>query len=652
VLLALLAACGTAERPGTGPVASPGPSALILVMDGVRVSEFTSTTVSELTGAAGEDYAAHTWDAVAPFAAVHRAAVNPAVTATSPAHVQLLSGHVEPFANQPVEDGDVGLYRPTFPTLFEEARSQQGWTAQEVQLIANADLLHANNAGFWPGLGPDYGAAFEFVAGSDGQTASEDDEDVFAAVRRAIEDGPPRLVLANIHDVDRSGHFGAAGDYEDGVQIVDEGLAEFFRWLQEDQPSYAADLRVAVVADHGRHSHEDDGGYRNHGDACVGCREVPLFLFGAGVLGGRELTGTVTTLDLVPTLAGHLGVETPWADGLAVSAALEKDEGQARSGEFEVAVDGELVAVARFTDDPERRSEVEVDGSVLSSTDAWGAAGPVVLRTDSADYACFREMTLEEGAASWPWRPRCFSRGTGDWVEIGFPDDEISAVEVPVLQADGDGVLVAWDHNADLAAGGGEDDRIGVRTATWDGGAWSEASHADALFPTDMSAAGGLLAFGTNAGKAAARYTRHVEVGTIDDGFSSVDLSAVLGEGARGELPALSADGASLAMLGYDGARFAIAVAQAADDWATVTLLPVEGDASPNLAPEWDGSAVVWVELRQGEAWLCRAEPGDGAAACQDLGTPRVRDLALVSGGAEVIVDAGVGEWRRAGFRF
>ena len=98
--LLALAACKQVE---SGPR-----SALILVPDGVRVEEFTSSDrVSDLTGLTGESYARKTWAKLPSNGVVVRAAVNPHVTITGPAHAALLTGRPEIYGNFPLDERGV-----------------------------------------------------------------------------------------------------------------------------------------------------------------------------------------------------------------------------------------------------------------------------------------------------------------------------------------------------------------------------------------------------------------------------------------------------------------------------------------------------------------------------------------------------------------
>ncbi|MDP2317178.1 MAG: alkaline phosphatase family protein [Pseudomonadota bacterium] len=667
-LLPLVVAC-------TGPDADKGPhapSVIVLVLDGVRTDELTATGTSDVTGTSGEAFATHTWDTLAPAGTVVRAIRNTGITITAPAHAALVTGHVETFANFPV-DATIGpgLYRPTLPTIFEAARDQLGLEEAQVLLLANTELLEPIDRSLYPGAGA--GAeTYEVFDPETGHPVGED-APVIEALLERIDTTAPRLAVVNLHDVDRAGHYGGGDAYQDGVAAVDEQIALFWDEVQAARPAYADSLLLIVTADHGRHRHDDDDGWHNHGDSCTGCREVPLIVIGGGAVAGEILEGTVTALDLVPGIAAHLGITMPWAEGLPNLALFPELEGDTREGDVAIAADGGLTAVQRWLDDAEQRSEVRVDDAIVSTAGVFAAEAPTVLDADGGGRVCFREQALEAVDETWPWVARCLARPSsgGDWQDIGFPDPEVAPFFRAAL-TERDGVTwAAWPYNPRAAGEPGVGGRIGLSVASWtpsgDGteGGWSEAVTSPGIFPTDATIVptdlGLIVAFGASFGDPDSRYTRHVRIVPVSlatgaavlETEVNLTLEALLGEGARVELPALAADGerARVAMVGITDAGATIAAATSADagrTWSEAVALPDGGPALPYLAPAWDGPEVVWGTLVDGAAHLCRATPGDTDAVCVDVGSPRLQSFVVADGVATVVRDAGTGAWEAA----
>ena len=301
-------ACREPE-PEQAPIAAvaAAPSVLVLVIDGVRTDEIVSAEVSPLTGEPGVATAPGLWSTLAPRALVARDMLATGATITAPAHAALLTGVPEAYANFPL-DGGVGAYRPVHPTLFEAAREQLDLDADDAVLVANTALLE--------GLVGSVGTAFPGAwAGLEGDAADPGgDGRVFDALRARIDAGPPRVLVANLHDVDRAGHNLEAEDYAARVARVDAQIAALWEYAEATRPAWAASLLLVVTADHGRHRSDAPDAWHNHGDACYGCRETPLFVVGGTETGERAQAPLA--LDLAPTLAAHLGVALPWAEGL------------------------------------------------------------------------------------------------------------------------------------------------------------------------------------------------------------------------------------------------------------------------------------------------------------------------------------------------
>lgn len=658
-LLSCLALAGCAGCEAPEPVGPP--VVIVLVLDGVRVDEFTTRWPSDLTGVSGEEYAEATWSTVVPGSTVVRAARNTGVTVTAPAHAVLVTGREERYANFPLDEGP-GLYRPELPTIFEEARAQLGLGITDMVLMGNTELIAGVTSSLYPGFPG--GASFDLVGTRDGRP-ERDDAPVFDALLARL-DHDPRLVIVNLHDADRAGHFGEDGEYAANVGKLDELLATFWTTLVEERPELVERLLLIVTADHGRHRHAEHDGWRSHGDSCTGCRDVPLLLVG-GARPAQERDDEVTLLDLAPTMAAWLGIELPWADGLPYGEAFDRLDATARAGETRPALAGAHAAFQRWRDDRTARSEVVLDGEVVSSLDAHAAEEPVLHAAGDAAWACFRELDVATGEDFLPWRARCLAHADGAWAEIGFPDAEVGASFRPALRAR-DGVLwAAWPRNPDGAADIGLNGEVALALAPWTEAGWGAPLTATALYPTDVALAatdrGLLVAVGTNLDPPDARYTRRIRVVPVDlsgepalDDAVDLTFESVAGPDARIERPALTADGDAvrLAALAHLAEGDTIVVVTESVDgglsWSDPVVLPDAGPPFPHLGPAWQNDRLVWAvapEERDGEALLCRAAVGDPEADCVALDSPRVHSFALDGEGVHVALDRGVGAWER-----
>lgn len=653
--LLLLTGCADCRH---SPDEAAAPSAMILVLDGVRSEEFTSDTrVSDLTGMTGQAYAAQTWAALGAEAATLPAALNPGVTITASGHAQMVTGRIDPYANFS-EPAGPGLYRPEYTTIFEEARAQLGLPADSAVFIGNTELLQGAVRSIQPGSA-DVAGTYQLLYDPDKPNAPiNNDDPMVDAIEAAVAASHPRLLVANFHDVDRAGHYGTGDAYIDDVKKLDGLLPALWSWLGDNEPAYRDNLLVFIVADHGRHRHDEDEGWRNHGDACTGCREIPLMVLGPGAPAGTGLAGEWTLLDLAPTVAAHVGFDAPWAQGLPIDEVV--DGGSARTGDVGLTADG--AAWTRWRDDDAARDEVVLDGEAVSTPGAMFAEGVHAWTGAVARIACWRELTLLLGDAEWPWTGACrVDRGDG-WVDAPAPEATVGTNWAPAFAEQGGTLWALYNHNPDGIGELGVREDVGVRLRAWRAdGSWGDAASSTAYFPTDpalaATASGLVAAFGTNDGGDSARDTRHVRVLTarltgeaaaFDPDAVDVDLRGVL-DGARVERPALTADGDTvrLAVLATTDTDNVVAVLVSTDGGHSFgePALVSSDPALPHLSPQWRGDTLVWAaRAADGQAELCEAAP-DQAPTCTPTGSTRLDSFSARAGTA--VIDAGSADWQR-----
>jgi Metalloenzyme superfamily len=648
-MLWLLLACKT--TPGVAPEGADDPHVLIFVLDGVRPDEFSSVNISDLSGVTGEEWGSDFWKGVAPLGRSVREAVNPALTSTTSAHALLLTGRPQPVMTVPFKNLDPGVYFPLVPTLFEEARQQKGWGEDEATVLANAVMLGAVTHSIHPAFGA--GASFDLVDTPDGSEIPEpDDSVVITRLKKIIDQGPPKILLVNLHDSDRLGHEGDKDGYLQRIRKQSKEVSDFYEWMQSKHPSYAWQTLMVVTADHGRHRHDEEGGWINHGDSCTGCREVPMVFLGRKVE-PEEVTQTYTLLDIAPTLAAHLGVELPWGIGLPLLG-----EGTARQGLSEVAASGSLLGWGRYLSDISHRSVVEINGEQLSDPDAFAAEGPSVLEQAGGARACFRELHLDPGEDFWPWIPRCFERGESGWREIGFPDSNTGPSFRAALAAQGDVLGAAWLHTPLIRDKAGEADVDQLRLSLWEGGRWSTPTGVDVEFSaTDVSlAATGsswVAAIADNEAAPEQAYTRRIEVYRVAfhalEASQTFDLAEFLDEPRRVEQPALRADGEHvyLAMIGMDKSRRGIAWVESKDagqTWEQTQWIP-GGDILLHQAPVWSRERLYWAEQADDQTRICSTGSPTEAITCLEVDSPRLESFSVNGDTIQAIVDAGSGQW-------
>jgi hypothetical protein len=650
-------------------------TAIILVMDGVRLEESLGDEPSSATGEYPQAFMPSTWSSLLPEGARASQAWSLGATTTTPAHAVLISGRRQPLANYSV-GGDVGLYRPELPSLFEAVRDQLEASEEQVILVANTELVHPVERSLWPDAA---GAGWVWVGQEDDPAVpSHDDRAVLAELKAQLEAQPTRLALVNLHQVDRSGHYGNDEAYLDDVRGLDDPIAELWTWLQT-RVDYVGDTTLVLISDHGRHSYsDDDPHWRHHGDNCNGCRRVPALVLGPGVSAGVDLADPLLLADVAPTLAAQLGVELPWADGLVLEGLLEQPSGApSRSGLAGVALAGGLVAELRYQDDPNHRSALWIEGQQLSDPDALQVEAPTLARSGEKAWLCFRELLLTPGEPDTAWQARCFASDDGgdSWQTMAPPVDTVGPMWQAALVAGADGKLLAgWVNNLNATATGGaegEQGEVSLELGRYDGG-WTVASlDGDHTFPTDptMTVSGESLLFAIGAAPegSEARHTRDVYLGqaSLDAqgphwvGAEPAGLSDLAPQGERWRLehPALRVDSAGtvyLAAVGHSDAGSHAVLASSQDQgqsWSTSTIVEMPHPVAPHLSPVWLGERAVWVavDTGAGDAYLCAAGLG-GEASCVSVASPRVLQVAVDGDDLYAIVDAGVGEWVLEGF--
>ena len=657
----LCAACKRSDRmDGT---------AIILVMDGVRLEDSLGDDPSSATGEPPQELMPQLWSQLLPEGARASQAWSLGATTTTPAHAAIISGRRQPLATVSA-DADVGLYRPQLPSLFEAVRAQLGSTEDEVLLVANTGLIRPVERSLWPGA---QGASWVWV-GDDSEDPAPDDRLVLARLQEELDETPTKLALVNMHQLDRSGHYGGSSDYLDDLGRVDEPIAELWAWLQ-DHRDYRDDTTLVLMADHGRHdASDDDPHWRHHGDSCNGCRRVPALVLGPLAVAGVDGDEPVLLTDIAPTVAAILGVELPWAEGLVMEGLLDVPGPITnRSGVADMAMADEGVAEIRYGTDPWHRSALWVDGVRLSSPEALGVEAPAMASEGQQAWVCFRELTLDPEGAETPWLARCLESDDGgvSWQDLEPPVERVGPLWRPVLHSGSDGsLLAAWvDNRAGTTDGGavGADGELHLVVSRYDGGWSSGWLEAGLSYPTDIAAvpsdAGLLVAVGAGPQGSGAQHARDIWLGSVDVGVTeplwtaprSTGLGQQLGfEGAwRLELPALSVDdmgAVGLAAVAQSDAGGHGVMARSDDEgqhWTDATVVDLPYPPFPQLPPVWVDGRAVWacVDVDNDEAWFCSAG-FDEPPSCVSADSPRVSRMAADQG-LHAIIDLGLGAWER-----
>lgn len=132
----------------------------------------------------------------------------------------------------------------------------------------------------------------------------------------------PSLLWITLHDIDIA-HSGAYSLYIEGIQRTDRLCLQIWKTIQSE-PEYANNTTMFILPDFGRDSDSDAGGngFQHHRTGDALSRTTWLMALGPGIRHGAVVNRPVDSLDLVPTLGGLFGFDTPMAAGKRLTEVI------------------------------------------------------------------------------------------------------------------------------------------------------------------------------------------------------------------------------------------------------------------------------------------------------------------------------------------
>ncbi|MFT5685552.1 MAG: hypothetical protein ACI8RZ_006506 [Myxococcota bacterium] len=588
------------------------------------------------------------------------------ITITAPGHSDMITGVRQTFANYPNEDGE-GAYFTELPTLFEELRAQHGVSKEQVLMGSNTLLATPLRRSIYPGY-TDLGANTVYFY--DESTAITDPK-TLVLLRDELEANQPRLAFVNLHGIDRAGHFEEIEAYGEQAQDFDSVLVDFWDWLQT-VPGYGPDTILVLTADHGRHRDTDtEEVWREHGDQCSGCRELPLFLIGPGIKADTVLDQQHTLPDLTATIAWLLDTDLPHGEGIVMADVLEEppEESPDRAGVVYPAASGGVLATQRWQSTLPR-SIIEIDGTVVSSEGIFTAERPRIQSTDFGSVACWRELTMTPGSEEMPWNGVCaMNDGTG-WTDMSFPEVPLFPLWAPTIRQDSEGGLwMAMVANSGGAIGSEELSFANIWLLGYDPvkAAWDvfqvHNNGTGLIFPTDVRMVvtdqAFFIAYGTSSGYSEGRKTRRIDLYSVQKGVSpelqwepvlrigpssdvDTDLDIVI-DSDRLERPALelASDGTfQLGFLSYhEDGTINVLASDSPDSliWSPPEVMDDSGRVLPHIDPIFSSAdTLLWVELSASDTVEVCSRAIGGTATCTDTNAAYI--MGLTEDGGEVTV--------------
>jgi hypothetical protein len=269
----VFADAGAPPPPVPGPVERP--VVVLISIDGLRPDALFAAETPHLMGLA--NHGAYTWQAQTILPSY-----------TLPSHASMLSGMLAEQHHIFHNDGGPGFI--TVPTVLNVAKA----AGKKVVVVVGKDKLGQ--------LAPP-GCCDVFRVVPTGDAAVI--ETAIAEVAAGFD-----LMFVHLPDVDYAGHAWGwmTSIYLSKVLNADRGVGRLLATLPPE-------ATVIVTADHG------GSGY-THGTAVAEHRSIPWIIAGPGIVAGRRLATSVSTVDTAATIAHILGLALA-ADGVTGVPVLE-----------------------------------------------------------------------------------------------------------------------------------------------------------------------------------------------------------------------------------------------------------------------------------------------------------------------------------------
>jgi len=239
---------------------------------------------------------------------------NDSFTSTNPGHCAFFSGNYENIAN----DGSQKMSNPSLTQLFIEKYPNsinKTWlvtTKDKLEVLK--DCLHPDFAGKnmcktdcgVSGLGSGY----------------REDSITFKNAKNIIKTEKPDFLFVAFKQPDAAGHSGVWADYTAGITQSYQYAWELFKLLQQDS-TYLNNTYFIISNDHGRHLDGWSSGFVSHGDTCLGCRHINLYIQGPGIKKNFITNDKYGQIDLNKTICRWLGLKENYSTGKFIEGITE-----------------------------------------------------------------------------------------------------------------------------------------------------------------------------------------------------------------------------------------------------------------------------------------------------------------------------------------
>jgi len=288
-----LISCG--KDNGFEPSKAKANNVVVVVIDGLRNDEAFDDPEHQ--------YIPNIWNNLRPQGTINTNFWNTGITLTTAGHTQILTGIRASFNQQ---DEDTSELRSKYPNIFEYYRKEKNISEDKVWFIAGKGVTTGSvNAS----LHPDY-----INSGASSESLSRTDDETWASVQQVMDTYHPSLMVINLAEVDDTGHEGVFSDYTDAIKKADQIVYELWMNIQGNY-YYKDQTDLIITSDHGRHSDGYYTGFKDHGGGSHGNRHIMFLAIGPDFKQDETVDIRRDQIDIVPTIAAILGIQTPYADG-------------------------------------------------------------------------------------------------------------------------------------------------------------------------------------------------------------------------------------------------------------------------------------------------------------------------------------------------
>jgi hypothetical protein len=275
---------------------------VVVLIDGVRYTEGLGSAYCPRLNALGAQ------------AVIQDSAFNDSITVTASAVPASWMGRFYTLQDTTYLGNDIQFCR--YPTYWEYARKDLGYTASQVVYITPDYGSSTWMPSFYPGYGPNYWPQFIQPTPSTGENNIACFDSAVTVIRRQH----PKVMYVYFPDTDHAGHLGIWNDYLGKIREADSLTKALWDSVQTDAVM-ANKTTMFITNDHGRHTTNFTG----HGDSCFGCRHVMMFAIGPDFKQNEHVNSPRARMtDITKTAGELLGYTSPYSTGRVMTELFDE----------------------------------------------------------------------------------------------------------------------------------------------------------------------------------------------------------------------------------------------------------------------------------------------------------------------------------------